>query len=728
MAKIISIFSTKGGVGRTFIAANLAVSLANTQTKKVLLLDADFQSPGDIARIINVSPNKALADFATSWKSDRYDNYALQEHILRFRSGRIDFLPVVLSSPEGVQIEGDFICRVFEDLNKEYEFIIIDAGRSFTKSLIHIFEQTNLILFVVNPDILSVYQAKDAAASLEALYFPLRMMKALLNRSESQGGVSWREVRSALPCDIIARIPSEGRVVGTALNRRMPVVLDNPRCRASLAFNKLSEDLIHHPEYFISHHELSNIFAAYPQRVEKRMLDELPSFSLEGLTLSGRRIEGEKKQTREDKIDDLKLRIHKRLIQELDLRRMDQITLTTGTDKIKDLRQKTMVAINNFLSEEAGGLISIREERERLIKEITDEALGLGPLEDLIDDQEITDIMVNNKNQIYIEKQGKVKLVSKRFASNEQVRQVVERIIAPLGRRIDESVPMVDARLADGSRVNAIIPPLSLTGPTLTIRKFGRERLNIPDLVRLKALNNAMGDFLKACVLARKNIIVSGGTGSGKTTILNVLSEFIPDGERIITIEDAAELKLHHEHWVRLESRPSNIEGRGAISVRELFRNSLRMRPDRVIIGECRGQETLDMLQAMNSGHDGSMTTLHANSTRDVLSRMDSLILMSGIEIPLRAIREMIASAINIIVHTARLADGSRKITQITEVTGMLDEMHIGLQDIFTFSQIDVDEQGKIIGEFLPTGALPSFLGIIKKRGIFLSEDIFKAK
>jgi pilus assembly protein CpaF len=333
--------------------------------------------------------------------------------------------------------------------------------------------------------------------------------------------------------------------------------------------------------------------------------------------------------------------------------------------------------------------------------------------------------MVNNKDEIYVERFGLIELTNKRFISNEQVRTIIERIIAPLGRRIDESVPMVDARLADGSRVNAIISPVSLTGPTLTIRKFRKERYKINDLLKLGALTQEMADFVKACVLCRKNMIVSGGTGSGKTTMLNALSEFIPEGERIITLEDAAELKLHQRHWVRLESRPPNIEGKGGLTIRDLFRNTLRMRPDRIIVGECRGTESLDMLQAMNTGHDGSLTTVHANSTADVLSRLDSMILMSGIELPARAIREMVASAVDIIVHTARLSDGSRKIMSIAEVAGMKDEMHINLNEVFVFKQTGVDSKGKVLGYFTATGYKPTFLEEIRVRGISLSEDIF---
>jgi septum site-determining protein MinD len=724
MAQTISIFNTKGGVGRTFIATNIAVSLARRlKGKKVLLLDMDLEPPGDMAKLLNLKPAVGLIDIL---RNRTYSSGQLSECVLHHSTSGLYFLPFILQAKDKLKfyLDENNFRSILDYLGGEYEFIVADCGRAFNKLLFYFFEHTNLILFVLNPDVLSVSQAKEAMEMLQSFYFPVKMMKVILNRAESLGGVTWREVRAALPCDIIARIPSEGKIIGSALNRQVPVVLDSPRCRASVAFNNLTEDLFLHPEIFISHQELEKIFIEHPLAKESELIKEGEA-GLESIHFESK-LPAQQQLDLRDKIDELKKRVHKRIIQELDLRRLDRVA--GDWTKMEDLRQKTIKAINNALAEEAGFLVSSHEERENLVNEITDEVLGFGPLEDLLNDPDITDIMVNNNRQIYVEKFGKLELTPKRFISNEQVRQVIERIIAPLGRRIDESVPMVDARLVDGSRVNAIIPPLSLTGPTLTIRKFGSERLKISDLERLNAVSHTMGEFIKACVLVRKNIIVSGGTGSGKTTVLNVLSEFIPDGERIITIEDAAELKLHHQHWIRLESRPSNIEGKGAITVRELFRNSLRMRPDRIIIGECRGPESLDMLQAMNTGHDGSMTTLHANSTQDVLARLDSLILMSGIEIPMRAIREMIASAIDIIVHTARLSDGTRKVIQITEIAGMLDEVHIDLRDIFTFSQQAVDDQGKIIGEFHPAGNLPTFFADFKRRGIPLSEDVFKTK
>ncbi|NQU19510.1 CpaF family protein [bacterium] len=505
-----------------------------------------------------------------------------------------------------------------------------------------------------------------------------------------------------------------------ALNRGVPVILDNPKSRVSLSLKKLAEALIKRKDIYIKHQELKQL------RFQTK--EKLPSagtfWDNVGLTEALRKIDV---ITEDDEVVKLKRRIHQRLIEELDLKRLD-LEIITNPKKAKELREKAERIVTNLLTEETGAFLSSFEVRGRLVKEVCDEALGLGPLEDLLKDSEVTDIMINNKDQVYVERRGKLELTTKKFISNDQVRIIIERIVAPLGRRLDESVPMVDARLPDGSRVNAIIPPLALGGPTLTIRKFAREHYEMDDLVdRFNSLSKPMADFLKACVVTRKNIIVSGGTGSGKTTFLNILSTFVPDNERIVTIEDAAELKLDQDHWVRLESRPPNIEGKGAITARELFRNTLRMRPDRIVVGECRGDEVLDMLQAMNTGHDGSMTTIHANSTEDVLTRLDSMILMSGVELPIRAIREMIASAVDMIVQTARLSDGTRRVVQISEVVGMLDETHIKLQDIFVFKQTGIDrENKKVIGDFHATGKVPTFYEDIVTRGIDLPRDIFK--
>ena len=370
------------------------------------------------------------------------------------------------------------------------------------------------------------------------------------------------------------------------------------------------------------------------------------------------------------------------------------------------------------------GINMTRTDRTRVVREIYNDVLGLGPLEPLLDDQDITEIMVNGPKNIYIERKGKIELSPVMFKNNEHVNNVIQRIVSSIGRRIDESSPMVDARLQDGSRVNIIIPPLALTGPTITIRKFSKNPLTVADLVKYNSVSPKMMSFLEACVKGRLNIIVAGGTGSGKTTLLSILSGFIPSTERIVTIEDAAELQLRQNHVVTLESRPPNIEGAGEITIRDLVRNSLRMRPDRIVVGEVRSGETLDMLQAMNTGHDGSLTTAHANTPRDLLSRLETMVLMSGMEIPVKAIREQIASALDVIVQQARMKDGSRKITNITEVVGMEGDT-ITLQDIYVYKPEGLNSMGMLKGSFLSTGIRPSFIEKISSSGILVQSEWF---
>jgi len=386
-----------------------------------------------------------------------------------------------------------------------------------------------------------------------------------------------------------------------------------------------------------------------------------------------------------------------------------------------EIRARIVAIIDRIIIRHAFSLT--RDERLNLVEEVVHEVTGLGPLEPLLADPSITEVMVNGPNQIYIERGGKIERVDVVFLNDEHVRRIIDRIIAPIGRRIDESSPMVDARLPDGSRVNAVISPLSLVGPVITIRKFAAKPFTVRDLIGFGTANIEIFDFLRHCVWARLNIFVSGGTGSGKTTFLNVLSSFIPEDERIVTVEDAAELQLRQEHVVTLEARPANAEGTGEVTIRDLLRNALHMRPDRIIVGECRSAEALDMIQAMMTGQDGSLSTGHANTTRDMLRRLETMILMSGYELPLRAIREQIASAVDIIVHTARLKDGSRKIVNITEVYGV-DDDEILTQDIFEFEQTAY-EDGKVLGELKPTGIRPSFMGVFKATGLDLPPGEF---
>lgn len=414
----------------------------------------------------------------------------------------------------------------------------------------------------------------------------------------------------------------------------------------------------------------------------------------------------------------VKQQIHRELVERLDIKR-----LTASRISKQELQDKALSYIQAIVKEVSSRLPSGMDPAI-LIKEIYDEAIGLGPIEDLLADPDITEVMVNGPSQLYIEKKGKLILTDKTFLDDSSVLAIIERIVSPIGRRIDESQPYVDARLPDGSRVNAIIHPLSLVGPCLTIRKFSKIPLEVKDLIRFGTITTELAEFARICVIMRKNIIVSGGTGSGKTTLLNVLGSYIPETDRILTIEDAAELKLKQTHVVRLEARPPNIEGKGAVTIRDLVRNALRMRPDRIVVGECRGGEALDMLQAMNTGHDGSLTTVHANSPRDVISRLETMVLMSGMELPVRAIREQVASAIDVIVHESRFSDGTRKITKMTEVVGLEGEQ-ITMQDIFEFKQTGVSSDGKVIGHFHPTGAVPTFIEEIGARGLSIDRTIF---
>ena len=410
---------------------------------------------------------------------------------------------------------------------------------------------------------------------------------------------------------------------------------------------------------------------------------------------------------------DVKFRIQSRVIQDLD----PKLDLTNQVE----VRRQIEEIFSRVIDEE--GLALTRAERVRMLEQITDEIIGLGPLEPLLRDDSISEIMVNGPRQVYIERAGKLELTNVLFQNDDHVMRIIDRIIAPIGRRVDESSPMVDARLTDGSRVNAIIPPLSLVGPVITIRKFSASPFTTDDLIRFGTSTPDMFDFLRACVEARLNIFVSGGTGSGKTTTLNVLSSFIPNDERIVTIEDAAELQLRQEHVVTLESRPPNIEGEGEITIRSLLRNAMHMRPDRIIVGECRAGEALDMLQAMTTGQDGSLSTGHANTPKDMIRRLETMVLMTGYELPLRAIREQIASAVDLIVHTARLKDGTRKVVNITEIYGIEDD-EILTQDIFTFEQTAV-KNGKIQGRLAPTGIRPTFMAQFARNGVELPEGEF---
>jgi pilus assembly protein CpaF len=412
---------------------------------------------------------------------------------------------------------------------------------------------------------------------------------------------------------------------------------------------------------------------------------------------------------------ELKTRVHRQLIERLDLTKLASLPADVVQQQIRRIVEDMLVDDDTPLS---------RAEREQLVVEVQHETFGLGPIEPLMQDPTVSDILVNGPHEVYVERRGRLHKTNAIFRDDAHLMQVIERIVSAVGRRVDESSPMVDARLKDGSRVNAIIPPLALDGPVLSIRRFAVDPFKMSDLLAFGALTEQLADVMKAAVQARLNILVSGGTGAGKTTLLNILSNYIPDSERIVTIEDSAELQLQQEHVVRLETRPPNIEGAGAVTSRDLVRNALRMRPDRIVVGEVRGAEVLDMLQAMNTGHDGSMSTVHANSTRDALSRIETMVLMSGISLPMRAMRDYISSALDVVLQLARLSDGTRKLVRVTEIVGMEEDV-VTTQDIFVFEQQGVEKDGRVRGFHRATGVRPRFTERLERAGVHLPPDLF---
>lgn len=416
-----------------------------------------------------------------------------------------------------------------------------------------------------------------------------------------------------------------------------------------------------------------------------------------------------------DAVDELKVTLHQRLIEELDPAKLQGLEPARA-------REAVAAAAKTLIAQEMPGIVgSVRDD---LISAVADEVLGFGPIETLLKEPAISEVMVNAPDEVFYEKEGRLYLSSVRFRDSAHIMRIIERIVAPLGRRVDESSPMVDARLPDGSRVNVIIPPVAPKSPTITIRKFQADKMTIEDLIELNSMTRLAAEFLRACVLVRLNIIVSGGTGTGKTTMLNALSSFIPDTERIVTIEDPTELRLQQGHVVSLEARPMSLEGKGEVSQRDLVRNSLRMRPDRILVGEVRGPEAFDMMQAMNTGHEGSLGTVHANSPRDALARIENMILMAGMDLPMRAIREQIASAIHLVIQIARLSDGTRRVTKVTEISGMEGEV-VTMQDLFMFHQRGVDSDGRVVGDFQTTGIRPNFASKFEVAGLHLPPDLF---
>ena len=714
----ISIIGGKGGVGKSTFAVNFAIATAIDTKAKVCLVDLDPRACGDMALLLGIKPKRTLLELGQH--EGKFDPSLITNYISPHPSG-IHYLPSVLEPEQMNQLEPQQVSRGLQLLQSVYNYIIIDMGSDVEAQNVKALEVSSMILVATLPEILVLHHTRKVIEKVQNLLFPPELIKLVVNRFATTKGISPQVIQNNLKKQILGLIPEDEPTTVASMAKAQPFIIAAPRTEITKA-------------YF-------TVFRTIQQQQLLEKLSQLkkPTDSASRLGTSKAQLKGagddkkapsqvvfDRSQMRDEKPSDqwsaLKQRIHKQLIETMDLKKVDT---ETGNDPKKKavLREKTKTVVVELLEKEEHPFRS-RDEIQKLVKEILDEALELGPIQDLLNDDSVSEIMVNRKDQIFIERGGKLVLSNVNFSGTAQLLGVIERIVSSVGRRIDEKQPYVDARLVDGSRVHAIIPPLAIQGPMLTIRKFSKNRLTHKDLVKYGSMTDEMADFLRACIEARLNVVISGGTGSGKTTLLNVLSSFIPTGERIVTVEDSAELQLIQEHWGRLETRPANMEGKGEVTIRDLVRNTLRMRPDRIVVGECRAGEALDMLQAMNTGHDGSMTTVHSNTPRDCISRLETLCLMAGMDLPAKAIREQIASAVNLIVQQTRLSDGTRKVTSITEVIGMQGDV-VTLQEIFAFKKSGMDKNRKVIGKFVATGFIPKFIDELDAQGVKIPRGIF---
>ena len=714
---VYMVASAKGGVGKSVFAHNFALALLRETRGRVLLLDMDLDYCGDGGLALNIEqPRKTMADLASLLDS-------LLPNMLRglpdCHSSGLHFMPAYRTPDEAALLTGPVIGRCFDLLTKGFDAVVADLSTGFNPANLACLDCATRIFMISTPDVLSVSHTGKGLETLQHHAFPQQMISLVLNRFDPQGEYTREMIQAGLGRQINGVLPDEPVAMARSLTNRQPILLAQPRNPFSRAMDEFAGNIWTTEVSTPRPREKRQVrHFSVPAQVSSASLQTEPQ--AEGIP--GPAVKHTSQLQDNTVLDSIKLRIHERLVQEMDMKRLE-LEAVHDDRKAEQFKRDVRKVVDRLMDEE-GENIADRDIRTRLVVEILQEALGLGPLESLLADENITEIMCNGKDQIYVEKNGKITLSGMRFMTDKHLRGTIERIVAPLGRRIDELSPMVDARLKDGSRVNAVIPPLSVEGSLLTIRKFPSKSLQVDDLIKFGSINQPIADLFKFCVKAKLNILISGGTGSGKTTLLNLMSSFIPSDERIVTIEDSAELQLKQEHVCRLESRPPSLEGTGEITIRDLVRNSLRMRPDRIVVGECRSAEALDMLQAMNTGHDGSMTTVHANSPRDALNRLETLVMFAGFDLPARAIREQVAAAIHIIVQQSRFPDGSRKITHITELTGMEGDV-VTLQDIFEYKQTGIDENGKVTGHFVASGFIPRFMNTLEAKGFNFPREIF---
>lgn len=689
---IITVIGGKGGVGKSQVATNLAFAFAGEKRSKTLLLDFDQKASGDLNLLTGIKTNKNLKDLLNF--NGNIDPRTFQPFVNMHPAGvHYIGLPNDPVATEGMPVDG--AGKILKAVKSMYATTIIDVGTEITELTAKALEHSTMILVVITPDLLALNQTKRLVSELITMMFPKEMIHFVFNQAQKGHPVTAEVAGKSVGRPVLGQILKDEQTCAMAINQKKPVLI----AAKNSAFAKGVIELTR----TINGKGILSQLAKLNKPSEIGVKKDRPT----GAEANSWR--------------DLKLRIHKGLVEEMDLSKDDD-----NDPKAKTiLKEKTKKVVIDLLGkEDTKGILNSRDDMNSIVKEILDEALGLGPLEDLLAEKTITEIMVVGPNKIYYEEDGKVKLSKVTFSNDRQVLNVIERIVAPIGRRIDEKTPYVDARLHDGSRVHAIIPPSAIDGCCITIRKFREERITHKDLVKYGSITQNMADFLRIAVEGHKNIIVSGGTGSGKTTLVNILGSFIQANERIITCEDSAELSFPQEHVVRLETRPPSLEGDGEIDIRCLVKQCLRMRPERIVVGECRGGETLDMLQAMGTGHDGSLTTVHSNNPRECIGRIETLVQYAGAGLTPKAIREMIASAVHLIIQASRLDDGSRKITHITEIGGIQGDV-VTLQDIFLFQQKDIDKGGKIIGSHQATGFIPKFIETLEKQGYNIPRGLF---
>ena len=706
---LIAVVGGKGGVGKSIVAANLSVTITKDLHKKCLLVDADALSCGDQNVILGIRPQKILSELTKF--TGQINTQTIPSLVTKHSSG-IGYVGAVRFPEETLKVDPGLIERPLNALSHLFPYIVVDLGSTMTTLQQEILQMASIILVVTSPEMLAVNQTTRLINDFTTASIPGDLIYVVVNKISSTGFLPPQSIQKILKAPVIGTLIQDDKLAFTALQRGIPFVSLHPTAGITASYH----DIVRRVTGGGLLDKLKNI--SKPNKLSLNTRAVKADVAIKGGGSSDIMQSGSKPTSRRNL---LKLSIHRELIQAMDLRKGEADT-KGDADKERALRTKTQAMISKIIDKEHKNIS--RGERNILIKEVLDEALGLGALEELLANDNVSEIMVNGHDQIFVENKGKLSLSKVTFTSNFYLKKVIERIVTPLGRRIDETSPYVDARLRDGSRVNAVIEPIAIDGPSITIRKFSKKPFTIKNYLEYKSITEPMINFLKICVENGMNVLISGGTGSGKTTLLNSLSGFIPATERIVTIEDAAELQLKQEHVVRLETRPPNLEGTGAVSIRDLVKNSLRMRPDRIIVGECRGGEALDMLQAMNTGHDGSMTTVHANNPTEAIGRVETLCLMAGMDLPAAAIRKQIASAVHLIVQISRLSDGSRKVKSITEVVGMSGE-NVTLTEIFRFKEEGFDKNRKIIGIFQPLGRIPTFIEEFEKRGIKIPRTLF---